>query len=359
VREPQPNARVTGARTLALADAAPVTLDFRIPPGFDPGRGRRLIVRAVEEDDDRRSAFSVPGSVRSRQTTVTGEFVDVLLTVGPALPFQGRWKGSWLVSYSEIDDRDRVWVDDGLPAGAVPAGDGEGWTWVGDPRPYRGTLAHRSAQAAGIHQHYFTVDAAAGMPVGAGDVLVAAVYLDPADPPDEVMLQWRTADGSWEHRAFWGADVIPWGTPGTASRRSLGPLPFSDEWVRLDVAAASVGLEGTTVVGIAFTLAGGLATWDYAGRRESLPPSGRITATVAPASVRIGTRTVRINARDSGNGAAVNGRVLLEGQDIAATGQPFTRQYQEPGPVFFEVSAAGYPPASARLTVRDIDDPGT
>jgi hypothetical protein len=287
-------------------------------------------VRGVEEDDDRRPAFSVPGSVRSRHTTVTGEFVDVLLTVGPALPFQGRWKGSWLVDYSEIDDRDRVWVDDGLPAGAVPAGDGEGWTWVGDPRPYRGTLAHRSAQAAGIHQHYFTVDVAAGMPVGAGDLLVAAVYLDPADPPDEVMLQWRTADGSWEHRAFWGADVIPWGTPGTASRRSLGP----------------------------FTLAGGLATWDYAGRREALPPSGRITATVAPASVRVGTRTVRINARDSGNGAAVNGRVLLEGQDVAATGQPFTRQYQDPGPLFFDVSAAGYPPASARLTVRDIDDPG-
>jgi hypothetical protein len=196
------------------------------------------------------------------------------------------------------------------------------------------------------------------MPVGAGDLLVAAVYLDPADPPDEVMLQWRTADGSWEHRAFWGADVIPWGTPGTASRRSLGPLPFSDEWVRLDVAAASVGLEGATVVGMAFTLAGGLATWDYAGRREALPPSGRITATVAPASIRVGTRTVRIHARDSGNGAAVNGRVLLEGQDVAATGQPFTRQYQDPGPVFFDVAAAGYPPARARLSVRDIDDPG-
>jgi hypothetical protein len=26
--------------------------------------------------------------------------------------------------------------------------------------------------------------------------------------PNEIMLQWLDSGGSWEHRAYWGADVI-------------------------------------------------------------------------------------------------------------------------------------------------------
>jgi hypothetical protein len=353
IREPQPNAHVSGARALALAADGPAQVALPIFPGFDPGRGRRLVVRAVEQDDDRRAAF-VAGTVTGRQTTNAGDHIDASLTVNPETGRPGRWKGSWLVSWSEVDDSDRIWVDDAMPPGAVPGGD-EAWTWTADPRPYYGTQAHQSTLAVGIHQHYFTVDPAAGFTVGPGDLLVAATFLDPANPPDEVMLQWATTNGGWEHRAFWGADLIRWGTPGTASRRSLGRLPFSGEWVRLDVPAAAVGLENSTVIGMAFTLAGGRATWDYAGRREALPSSGRLTATVSPVSVRVGTRTVRVRATDSGSGATVAGRVLLEGQDLAATEQPFTREYLEPAPVLFDVRAPGYPPARARLTV--IDDP--
>jgi hypothetical protein len=45
--------------------------------------------------------------------------------------------------------------------------------------------------------------------------------LDPDNPPDEILLQWYggvTIGGGghvapdWEHRAFWGTDIIPWGT---------------------------------------------------------------------------------------------------------------------------------------------------
>jgi hypothetical protein len=108
---------------------------------------------------------------------------------------------------------------------------------------------------------------------------------------------------------------------------------------------------------MAFTLAGGRATWDYAGRREAVPPSGRLTVSIAPRSVVVGTRTVRISARDAGNGLAVAGRVVLEGQDVAATGQSFTREYLELGPVPFNVRVPGYPLARAWLIVRDIDDP--
>jgi len=78
------------------------------------------------------------------------------------------------------------------------------------------------------------------------------------------MLQWN--DGSWEHRAYWGANNIGFGTDGTASRRFMGALPAAGQWVRLEVPASSVGLEGHVLTGMAFTLYGGRATWDHAGK---------------------------------------------------------------------------------------------
>ena len=160
--------------------------------------------------------------------------------------------------------RYKVWVDDAVPAGATATGTNEGWNWVSsNPTPFGGTLAHQSALASGVHQHYFT-GASSTLAVGAADTLFAYVYLDAANPPSEVMLQWNA--GTWEHRAYWGANLIPWGTDGTPSRRNMGPLPPAGQWVRLSVPAAQVGLAGSTVNGIAFTLYNGRATWDFAGK---------------------------------------------------------------------------------------------
>jgi hypothetical protein len=78
------------------------------------------------------------------------------------------------------------------------------------------------------------------------------------------MLQWN--DGSWDHRAYWGANNIGWGTNGTNSRRFMGALPPAGQWVRLEVPASLVGLEGRVLNGMAFTLYGGRATWDHAGK---------------------------------------------------------------------------------------------
>ena len=161
-----------------------------------------------------------------------------------------------------------VWVNDAVPAGATTAGTNEGWSWVSaNPTPYAGTLAHQSVLASGYHQHYFDA-ATATLAVGVGDTLFTYVYLDPVNPPSEVMLQWN--DGTWEHRAYWGANLIVLGTDGTASRRYMGPLPAAGQWVRLEVPAAQVGLEGRVLDGMAFTLHDGRATWDYAGRAKGL-----------------------------------------------------------------------------------------
>jgi acyl dehydratase len=172
-----------------------------------------------------------------------------------------------------------VWVEDAVPVGATTASDGgDAWNWISaNPTPYSGTKAHQSSTGAGEHQHYF-YNATATLPVAVGDTLFAYVYLDPANPPSELMLQWY--DGSWEHRAYWGANLIPWGTNGTVSRRSMGALPAVGQWVQLAVPAAQVGLEGRTLSGMAYTLYGGRATWDYAGKTAAGTTTYQITGTV-------------------------------------------------------------------------------
>ena len=118
-----------------------------------------------------------------------------------------------------------VWVEDTVPTGAWTGADGgDGWNWVSsNPTPFSGTRAHQSALAAGIHYHYFT-EASATLTINAGDVLVSYVLLDPATVPRELMLEWF--DGaSWSHAAYWGENLIPWGTDGTASQRPMGALP--------------------------------------------------------------------------------------------------------------------------------------
>ena len=81
--------------------------------------------------------------------------------------------------------------------------------------------------------------------------------------PREVVLQWN--DGTWEHRAYWGENLIPWGVDGRISRWFAGPLPQPGQWVRLEVPARMVGLEGRDVNGMGFTLYDGQAAWDRAG----------------------------------------------------------------------------------------------
>jgi hypothetical protein len=160
-----------------------------------------------------------------------------------------------------------VWVEDGLPAGSTPYVWNENWSWVGlnsNPSPVSGSQAHQSSIVNDIHQHSF-LGATNTLTVNPGDVMFTYVYLDPLNPPRQVMLQWY--DNSWEHRAYWGESLMPWGTEGTTSRRYMGPLPPPGQWLKLEVPASLLGLEGRVVNGMSFTLYGGRATWDHAGKR--------------------------------------------------------------------------------------------
>jgi hypothetical protein len=180
-----------------------------------------------------------------------------------------------------------IWVDDELPAGASPSGQGEGWTWIRtQPEPLSGRKAHQSNLVSGLHQHFFQ-GAKSPLFVSVGDRLFAHVYLDQRRLPRQIMLQWH--DGTWEHRAYWGENLIPFGNDGTVSRRFIGLLPPAGRWVRLEIPAALVGLEGRPVNGMAFTLWDGTATWDYAGKRSSDPGGPAATDLSMPALFFDGT----------------------------------------------------------------------
>ena len=218
-----------------------------------------------------------------------------------------------------------VWVEDSPPTGAGLGGRVETWSWIAaNPSPYSGSLSHQSVIAAGLHQHYFqNASSSSQLPVVTGDTLFAYVYLDPANPPSQIMLEWT--NGSWEHRAYWGANNIGWGVDGTNSRRYMGPLPPAGQWVRLEVPASQVGLEGQTLNGMAFTLFDGRAAWDRAGKvggaGGNTPPTVSLTAPASgstyttPASI-----TLTASASDSDGIAKVefyNGATLL-GTDTTA-----------------------------------------
>ncbi|MBI2949460.1 MAG: hypothetical protein HYY23_17620 [Verrucomicrobia bacterium] len=167
---------------------------------------------------------------------------------------------------------DTAWIDDSIPAGAyTAAGGGDAWQWVSaNPTPFSGSRAHQSSLSTGLHYHYFS-GASATLAVNAGDVLVTYIFLDPVNPPREVMLQWFDGASS-AHAAYWGENLVRWGTDGTASQRPMGALPSTGQWVRLEVPASMVALEGATLQGMNFILYGGRATWDLSGKSISSDP---------------------------------------------------------------------------------------
>ncbi len=177
---------------------------------------------------------------------------------------------------------EHVWIDDALPAGAKPevGGVNAAWEFAGEPdHPVNSGAKSAVLRAKGLGQLVLT-DALPGLAVGTGDKLFAFVYLDPKDPPKEVMLQWHTS--GWLHRAYWGANEIDWGKDGTSERRRAGDLPEAGRWVRLEVDAARVGIKpGDTITGWAFTQFGGTAYWDRAGLVTRTPQGDQSFKTLA------------------------------------------------------------------------------
>ncbi|HEU5116084.1 MAG TPA: DUF1553 domain-containing protein, partial [Isosphaeraceae bacterium] len=176
---------------------------------------------------------------------------------------------------------DYVWFDDAIPSGSKPSTPDGPAELVGPPDApvLSGSASFRQTfEAQG--QRYFT-DAPNPLVLGEGDSFFVSVFLDPVNPPKEIMLQWHIG-GQWMHRAFWGENLIEYGKDKSTERRSMGPLPKTGEWVRLDVDVAKLGLKpGTKVDGWAFTQHGGTVYFDQAGLHTWTPQPGQTFETLA------------------------------------------------------------------------------
>jgi hypothetical protein len=258
-------AQITAPTSVALLNA-PVTLTVQAP-GFDL-TGARI----VWEARDQAPGFGPPYTISPKNNGAQWAEAEIALADGRRLFALNSFNANSTVVN---------WVDGAVPVGGAPISfGGDAWTWVTpSPAAPSGHVAHQSNLAAGEHGHWFT-GATATLHVGLGDEMFAWVYLDPANPPTEVMLTWN--DGSEDHRAYWGAKTIDWGTNNSPGRRYVGVLPSTGQWVRLSVPASAVGLEGSTVTGMGFFLVGGRATWDNAGIATAVAPATAPAITTQP-----------------------------------------------------------------------------
>jgi mono/diheme cytochrome c family protein len=238
-----------------------------------------------------------------------------------------------------------VWVDDGLPPGAVAAGAGgvnAKWEFVAGPE-HPVLSGQRSVRRTASELGQVVLEKASpGLRVGQGDELFAFVYLDPSQPPKELMLQWHT-DG-WKHRAYWGANLIPWGKDGSGERHKVGALPEAGKWVRLEVAAAKVGLKpGAVITGLAFTQHGGTVYWDRAGIVTATPQGGSAFDTLSawvlmqraqgaaglPADIQAVIKTERDKRSESQKKQLREYFIANAYTKTKATFEPFRRQLAE------------------------------
>jgi flagellar hook assembly protein FlgD len=149
------------------------------------------------------------------------------------------------------------WVDDTIPIGAQTEG-----TWFWDTITYKyGEKSHLSEYLGGLSEHRF-YDAADSLAVEENQSIVQYVYIAQEHPCREIMLEFMTSDGSREHRAYWGEDLINRGTNNTDSRRYMGFIPHKGTWVRLSIPAEKVGIENEKIIGISYLMHTGEVYWD-------------------------------------------------------------------------------------------------
>ncbi len=220
-----------------------------------------------------------------RRAQIVWEGRDQEPAFGPTFSFTPKTNGpQWVEVEAEWPDGHRVfglnhfianspvinWINGAVPTGGLTNADGgDAWTWITSrPPPFSAPAVHQSNLAAGPHSHWFD-HAIVTLDIAVGDSLFAYVYLDPANPPSEVMLTWN--NGSSNHRAYWGANSLAWGIDGSPGHYYAGSLPAAGQWVRLAVPASAVGLEGSTLNGMGFSLFNGRASWDIAGKATPSP----------------------------------------------------------------------------------------
>jgi hypothetical protein len=181
---------------------------------------------------------------------------------------------------------DRVWFASRLPAGAAVSDDFEPWEFLSEHdlfAPFEPSIGVSPVSAEGVpaggghvepagrgqRQRLFSLSTETkGFLVGQGQSVFVWVWLDPENPPRELLLQWTVGSGNnaRHQRASFGESLIA-SLPVTGSifpvRRAS--LPALGTWVRLVVPGSETELEDESVKGMGFALFDGRAAFGAAG----------------------------------------------------------------------------------------------
>ena len=169
-------------------------------------------------------------------------------------------------SDSGVEKKERIFVEDAAPKDAVLHGE---WKLAENP-VFSGSKSFVRT-GVGNNQHFFYNSKNPHQVKNDQDEFFAYAFLDPKNPPKQVMLQFN--DGTWDHRAYWGESLIHYGRENTVTRLKMGPLPELGKWVRLSVRAKKIGLKPNAKVnGIAFTQWDGTIYWDKVGVLSKIDP---------------------------------------------------------------------------------------
>jgi len=158
-----------------------------------------------------------------------------------------------------VQSSELVWFEDAFPVKANFSGEPTQLITKDKGPVFSGKTALKRT-ATGVAQDYFVSGAKYEIPPNGK--LSVECYIDPANPPKAIMLQFHTA--GWNHRAVWGQEgAIPFGQVRTPEKVQMGALPKAGEWVKLEVPAEKLGLKpGIKVSGYAFTQFDGTVYWD-------------------------------------------------------------------------------------------------
>lgn len=174
------------------------------------------------------------------------------------------WAEEQKIAFENDPPSDFVLLEDKGESEDVDTG-GAAFVTKKDGPVFSGSVS-RKQSSEGLVQHIVKPKGEA-FTVSDGDELYAYVYLDSDNPPRQVMLQFHHEKEGWNHRAWWGENLIPYGKGSNGPRHfHRGDLPETGKWVRLSVSVSDLGLEaGDPLSQFAFTQFGGLAFWDQSG----------------------------------------------------------------------------------------------
>ncbi len=213
-----------------------------------------------------------------------------------------------------VTEVEQIWFEDAFPEGAQVGASGHTTTFVESP-VFSGKKSLKRGGPAMAQDYYQAGAQPLTVPPEAKFFL--HVYLDPADPPEEIMIQFHS-DG-WKHRAVWGQDIIEFGAKNTTERHVAGSLPALGQWVKLEVDGNRMGLaSGTALLGYAFTVHGGTAWFDNMG------VTGRTDPASDPALSLAAWRKAQAGKDTAGAPGDLNGW-LKEGPDKPRTPEELKR----------------------------------